>query len=782
MRWISAALAVVLLIAATPNQKQKKSSSKAQEKKGSLEKVGFQEIIDRYLFISDFNQKPDTREISTEEVFWRYPFKISPQTFEFSFDKDEIDKMVFRVPGEGRMAEHFAKGRVEFLEGRYDDAQITWLTGRQQFDKDPLTNRRFEFFLAINAAQKLRLVWAEKKGDLKDATVKQFVNRLSYFLAAVYIMRRDVPDPEIDKHAAWGLYNLSVAYYMLERWSLVFGATEEGLSALLKQGKKEYRPKFRQMMAEMYLKNQDLLPAIQELDTAIRQDPDPDEAGRMFNRVGDVYYALNNFELAEDVYALAARVDETRMQYVPGQAVLRGESIFWLGQFAKARRMLQAALNTSIVRDRDWLIESGALPWLRLRIADTYLAELATAKGKQRESLLADMRLAYFRVESEHPSSEAAKIAAVRGACLELPAYQGNNIKHARELLETTIKNKDVPDLLMEMVEACYVGSFSERERTPDMVEKVKSFSDKYPKSKFLEKMIPAVREVQATNIEPYFEKKQNFMATDFFEKKRAVLYPVVPNELSHKLFNAYVDTNRSDKAKEFWAVAKTKVQNQEGLLRAATFLSDVSSQDKKKSKIYEDELKKVVKDLEKSSWSGKPTKLSQEFVSRMINGPRVKDHILWIAYATDVWAKDENDRFCSVDYPLSERVFSLRKDGLARSFVQKKLDTIFPENWPEILKENPSCAQSWLDLETKFSNVSSLPERYAKRNDWPLEGPWLERLWVYSEELEKSGQDAKAKDIWSRIARQAPAESFESKMAKTRLAPPATEVERLWR
>ena len=409
---------LTLLAAITMGAKKQPIPAK---KEGSLEKADFKEIINRYQFIGDFNEKPQERPVSGE-VFWRYPFKIAPQKFDASLDKSQLDAMVYRVPGDGRLAEHFAKGRVEFLEGHYDDAHTTWLAGRMQFDKDPLMNRRLEFFMGVNALQRARELLQAAKGDTEDKNYRKYLQRARYFLASVYILRRDVPEPAIDKHAAWGLYNLAVTYYIDGRYSLVVGAVQEGLTQLLKQGKKDFRTKFHQMMAEVYILNQDLLPAIQELDTAIRQDPDPVEAARMFYRVGDMYYGLNNFELAEDVYSLGSRLDETQLEYNPGQTVLRAESKFWLGKFPEAKRLFQEAVHASVVRDNDWLTVNGTLPWVRLRVADATLAMLEKADKKDRKKLADEVKLAYFKVESEHPGTEAAKIAAVRGACMELPA------------------------------------------------------------------------------------------------------------------------------------------------------------------------------------------------------------------------------------------------------------------------------------------------------------------------------------------------------------------------
>ena len=39
--------------------------------------------------------------------------------------------------------------------------------------------------------------------------------------------------------------------------------------------------------------------------------------------------------------------------------------------------------------------------------------------------------------------------------------------------------------------------------------EKIKEFADKYPRSRFLETMLPPVRDVQASKIDEYFAKEK---------------------------------------------------------------------------------------------------------------------------------------------------------------------------------------------------------------------------------------------------------------------------------
>ncbi len=773
----------LLLIACLCVQSQGLAKNQKKERPGSLQKSSFEEILDRYLFISDFSDKPAERPISNE-VIWKYPYKLAPQGFELDLRKNHIDSMVFKIGGADRITEHFARGRVDFLAGRYDDAHTIWLAGRQKYFTDSLTNRRYEFFLALNAAHVLREKYDEYKGDYHHPELRKKINRLAYFLAAVFILRRDIPDPQIDKHAPWALYNLSVIYYRLERWSPLTGSTQEGLAMLLKQGRKEYRPKFRQLLAEVFIKAQDYLPAIQELDTAIRQDKDKAEAARMFNRAADIYFDLNNYELAEDVYMMASRIDETRSNFEPTQAVMRAEALFWLGKYKEARALLSVAVDSTVKKERDWLTISGTLPWARLRVADTWLVELEKAKSNERVKLAEQTRLAYFKVETEHPSSEAAQIARIRGACMDLPSYEGKNVKHAREYLEKLKHDKSAPMQLAELVDACLVGSYVEREQTPEMVARVREFSDKYPLSRYLDKMIPSVRTVQATNINEFFDKGFDFLANEFFEKKRKALYPSVSNELASKLFASYVNTSQVDKAKEFWKqhqlhTAKSAKSDDE-LLRELLFLSEVKHSRSEIS--YNKDLAALITKAENQEWNKTPSTKSKGYVERILNSPKSSLNLAWILNASKAWGDISAESLCSVTLPLMLRMANDSKSRKFRQLTSREVRSTLPSQWNELSGHNASCAQSWLDLEARTISLKELSARYGARSEWKLEGPWLERLWTHSEELESAKDLNAARAIWQRIATDAPTETFEARMAKTRLDPSQTEIETLWK
>jgi tetratricopeptide (TPR) repeat protein len=762
---------------------QKASEKKPKQASTSgfdLKRASFREILDNYVFIADFNLKSPERPIS-KEVFWKYPFKLPPVKFDLDLSTNDLRKLVFQVRGSGRTTAMFNDGRAAFLANDFSKATAIWLEGRKLIADDAASTKIIDFFLGVNALAS----YQHKKNDKTLETTQQefdgLFKQVAYFFASAFISRRDVQDERIDPYSAWALYNIAVVYHHFDRMPSVFGAASEGLSALLKSGKNINRSKLRQLLAEAHLKNQDLLSAIQELDTALRQDPDPSQASRIFNRAGDIYYDLNNYELAEDMYLMASAIDRERQVYSAAQAVLRGETAFWLGKFEESGNLFKYALDVALrSADDEWLRESQTLPWINLRIADAFLARALVAKSKIRDDLFAKANLAYFRTQTDYPKSEASKIAEIRRACLELPTYEGNNIKHAREVLVSAKQRPDVVEPLMELVWACHAKSFSDRDKSQTMVDTIKEFSEKYPQSKHLADMLEPVRDVQASRINEYFAKEQWESAIQFFEQRRSSLFPKVSDELARNLWIAYVSTSRSDSAREFWRPSLMKPVSDQDWLRIAAFLYEASV-DKPFQSLVQDRLR-YDSLLLKRTWGASPTERDVSYLGRVLVSNRVSSAYPWVLKIQDRWTKDDPVEGCSVLFPLLSRIQSDEKSAkvLAQDLAQR-VGKFGKTHLEKLQDSDPSCFQSWLDLEARVLGPDRLAEQYKDRQGWKLAGPWLERTWIWSEDLYARGKKIEAREIWKRIVDTAPKDSFENKMAATRLDPNKTEYESLW-
>jgi hypothetical protein len=313
------------------------------------------------------------------------------------------------------------------------------------------------------------------------------------------------------------------------------------------------------------------------------------------------------------------------------------------------------------------------------------------------------------------------------------------------------------------------------------MIAKVREFAEKYPRSRFLDGMLPAVRDVQATKINEYFAKKQWESATDFFEQRRSALFQKIPEDIASNLWTAYVATGRSNEAVPFWAAKPKKIDSDLEALRQAAFLFEASSV--KKSKSLDQERSKLNGVLEKRSWSRKPNSEEAGYLKRVLTTRDVASAYPWVLNIQEAWFKLDEKNACESLFPLLSRVSGDKKSGVAaKKMVYMKVRNIAEDVVGKIRTADTSCLQSWIDFESKILTLGDLQKKYAQRTNWPLDGAWLESVWTMSERLSGADQSKDAKLIWQRIVEQAPKDSFESKMAKARLDPKKTEFESLWK
>lgn len=776
-------LALFLFFSLKAESKQKENL----EPNKPLYETSFQEIMKRYTFVDDFTIKDAERNIS-EELFWRYPLKMERSQFNVYPDFDDLALEFPASKGESRAIEHLNKGRVLFLEGKYEEARKIWLSARARYGKNYPYHRRADYFIGY-AYLKLAIELKNQPGrGWNDRQVRGLMSNASTFLSWAFVVKKDEKDEVTDYAMPKGLYNLAAIYYMYDRFQGALTVAESGLNFLRVSGRKDFRSNLRRIIAEVLIRSRDYLGAVQEIDTGIRQDPEPSLVATMFARVGDIYFDLNNYELAEDIYGLGARIDEEMREINPEQLVFRGESLFWLGRFAEAQKVLLFSLEGQPLRKMKKQVSLDLSGYAMLRFADAFLAR----------GMFNEAKMAYFKVWHEFRETPAAKIANVRRACLELPYYQGNNIAHAREILEEVkTSNKDLPRQGNELAWACQVASYAQHERTTAMVERVRAFANEYPESRFLKSLAEPVREVQAEKIEAFFSTNDIYSAISFFEKNRKALFPGMPKKnkkLSEKLFAAYMDTFKPEAAKEFWPAYHDLPATDLKLIRETAFFAEIadgSKTPKKDIKKWNAKSIEMAKKLSKHAWTIAMDPLPDRYIARIMSTSATKYHLGWIYKLAYMWGGKNSDSVCSFVYPILSRWFqsgdvtsfsttlgSNRKVGLD-VHVKRLID----EQFPGLLSKNESCAGSILDLEAKIldQKYAEIGKRYLARKEWPMQGAFLEHYWTIAEISESRGDKVLARSLWQVISDKAPKESAEFNFARNRLDPKKTEFESLW-
>lgn len=742
--------------------------AQSQTPKEPLKKRALDKILKEYTIVGDFSIKAEVRD-NSDEIFWRHPLKFPRPEFEIKvlqLDDPQILEEFPKTPGQGKPIEHLNRGRVLFLEGKLELARQTWLSGRARYGKSYSYHRRTDYFIAYSFLYQALKKLKEQKNNFEHEEVRELFVNTSTFLSWAYGVKKSIPDETLDRFAPKAYYLLTAIYYKYERWSAAFGAVEDGLDFLQRTGRKEYRTSLRRIKAELYIKNRDYLSAVQQFDLALRQDKNIADASKIFARIGDIYFDLNNFELAEDMYSLAITVDRHMKEIRPWQLVLRGESLFWLGKFNESLRMMHYGLSSLGAPQVKEHLPYQFQALASIRIADSYLA----TKKYEKSRLSYSTHIKEFRY---HSTLTAAKL---REACLELPYYKGNNIVHARKVLLSLKEDTTLPIVAQELVWTCEIASYAQHERTPDLIDKVKKFYEKYPRSEFLKSLIEPVRKIQVQNINQYFEKNDPYGAVDFYLKNKKALFPTLDESYKPLLFEAFVDTSQSNQAKDFFD--SYDPQTDEEMIKKAVMLSEVANDD-----IWEQRNRNFAKSLKDRKWSLKFSEDNHLYLNRILSSNGGYEHYRWIYKTVSNWVDQNFGVVCDLIYPVLQRIGDDRDHftkeeflSISKSFVSKYLE--------DMLKYETYCAYSVLEFEFNlFKNEPEyLSQQYLNRPYLPVNNVTASLYFAVAELNEKNKNYDSANTIWNKIVREGKENLPEVIYSRNRLDKRRTELEQLWR
>ena len=760
------------------------SSSSLLAEMIDLSRATFQEVLDNYSFIADFEPKTSVRSIS-KELFWKYPF-IAPRTH-FSLDRSfgEDERELIASHGSGRAFQHMNKGRILFRQRAFDEARRTWLTGRARFGKAYPLHRRNDYFIGLGFLKLAYSLDDRYKGDLSKDQLRLAYANAATFLSWAFIVKKDLRDDFLDEVTPKALYHLASVYFLFGRYTAAHGAAREGLDFLRRTGRKSHRHKLRRMVAEMWIRNSSYLEAVQELDTAIRQDPQIEEVAESFGRVGDIFFDLNNYEIASDIYGISQNLDRIagRVPHVE-RLMLRGESLFWLGRLREAQVAFASGLHEAggvKLNPGDALQRYQA--WAQLRLADIYLARYDRAvesndySYSKPDALLEDAKLSYFRVSRLFPGSEPAKIAQVRHACLGLPVFKGRNIHHSRRTLEAAMK-WPIAQPALELAMACYVSSYSRRELTPRMVEKVRSFASRYPKSRYIKTFIEPVRKVKAAQLDKYLQSGAYQQAILYFESYRTRLFQQLNATRRLGLFKAYVYEGMSGKASEFWSPVSSEKAAPLEMIRRVVFLAEQRSV---KPSMVLSKSRSYAKRLESLELDLKVTDELLDYINRLKYSKFLDVHIRWLLGMVSRFDDAKFDASCRHIYPLLSRWYD--QVGADKRHIWQQLRGVIDSRLPDLITKDKSCSFAYLDLEAKFAQLRPLEygRLWLKRTEWPAIPVIASHLWAASEILADQGDLEGAQTIWSVLSTRLPDAFPEKSLARIRLDSSQTEYGSLW-
>lgn len=754
MRYISLHILFVLSIFLISSSVTKKKTVTKEESDKS-----FHEVIDNYYFVADFRLKPSTRS-PLSHYFWKYPIKIQP----VSFDLKEIfwSPELFPVTeGEGLIYQHLNRARVFYLDKNFETARKTLLSAKARAESDFKYLKRINYFIALTFLAEIpQLEQVDTKDDeeaseQKDLDIKKHYSNASNFLVNAFYTSSD--DPLLQKKRINALYVISGINFRYSSYMYAFKFINLGLEVLAKEGLTTHYMDFLRMKGYILQKAGHYLEAIKVYDLALRQDHiTKREAALILTQVANIYFDLNNYELAEDLYEKASLVDIG--SFTPLTYVLRGECLFWMNDLDGSSSMLQKSLdseNFSYIPESDHLGKDN-FEFASLRLADIYLAKKDVKKAS----------LEYFKLKHMDRYSYYGQIADIREGCLDFNSFEGKNITHIRTMFQEyydTLTDENLKELSL----ACLTMSYKD---TDEIVEKSKLFLQAYPESDFIESMrLPLIKK-QASLINTYFSKGKKEDAIKFFETNRSSLFKNIDNKVRLQLFEAYTDLYSYDKAEEFYPnyikhVKELKTKDNSynrALVRIACFLRQI-----KNSKQYLKDSSWVVKELESVSWSKVVLdNLYESYIDRFVLKHEKKD-LGWILSMVEGIDSSKNPEFkCKYIYD----VYSLLTDEMSyKELINLGLDKKLEKDFltlEDLVKSNETCSDKLVDIDKKLY-INNLDVLVKKCQSYTFMSKHMAFVcWNIAQSIEnKKSSDASL--IYKKIIDLAPKDSSELSLSK---------------
>ncbi len=677
------------------------SNSKKQEQNYTQEQVeeNFHKVIDSYYFISDFRLKPSTRP-PLNHYFWHYPLKIEDVSFELE-DVQWNPELFPVTEGEGLIYQHLNRARIFYLDKKFERARNVLLSAKARAEADFKYLKRINYYIALTFLAEVPSYEAvdtfgdpEKTAEKERILKKYYANAANFMVNAFYT---ESDDPLLQKNRIKSLYNISAINFRFKSYMYAYKFLNIGLDLLAKEGSTDHYIDLLRLQAYLLQKSGSFFDAIKVYDLALRQDfITKKDASLILTQAANIYFDLNNYELAEDLYEKAALVDLS--SFTPRTYALRAESLFWMNELDSALKMFEESKNSENfkrVSPTNYL-DKDTDEFISLRVADIYLAKKDNKKAT----------LEYFKLKHADKNSYFGQIAQVREACLDFYSMDLKNINHSREMFETYY-NSATDSNLKELALSCLTMSYKD---TDQMVEKVREFIAMYPESDYLDSMkIPLIKK-QASTINQYFKEKKYSQAIKFFETNRSTLFKNIEDPVKVKLFAAYMDTYSYDKAEEFYDsylkygndLKKDTPEYNLALVRLMNFYRQINDTVKKsKTKNYNKDLNSVLKKLNETSWNKTvvdETLLS--YIERFSLKNEVSDLGWMFKMVTEVDSSKEKDFKCNYTYDvykvISTKLSSkeMKKIGLTDA-INKDMDGIY-----ELVKSNETCSEKLLDID----------------------------------------------------------------------------------
>lgn len=740
----------------------------------------FEEILKSYVIVADLKTKEETRKIS-DYVFWRYKLLLPKEDFDLHWFADDAEKQIPVTPGTGREYEHANLGRTQFLAGDYLTAINTWLALKKVWGKDFPYAKRIDYFIARGylalAAEELKKHPGQKFYEVLEE-IKPHLLRAGTFMETTWIVNERVKDNQIDSQRALGLYNLAVMAYAFEKHSRAFAMSEFALEEIVKTEDVSLRPELRRLRAEIFIYTNDFMNAFKELDLGIRQDPNPRDASLMLARIADIYFNFNNYELAEEMYAHAARIDFENERMNLARQVVRGEALFWLGRFDDCQKVMQIALDMEPFYIGQESLTDEYRRIATLRIADSYLAKNQFEEAK----------LEYFKATQTFRKNWAEKVAKVRSLCLELPQFDGRNIQHGQDGLEELKKDPEMTLEATELAWTCQIASVLDHRKDQDMIRRALEFARAHPEAKIVSRFADAFIEVKAGHLQDLLGEGKLIQAVEFYEKKKNDYYKKLDAVTQKKLFFAYIKIHRSDKALDLSSEGffATDLTDEEEML-LGVFLAEAEEKIQKADTLSAKTRTRLEQRLQNRRWSASDSVDGRILIGRALNASDRGVHSQWTLNLVRSWVRKDLSNVCEMYLPMASNFMRSQKKDISaksRNEVSQEYLSILDSQLSNILEKDEACALSLLEVEFNImeSKVEELARRYVSRAEWNMTKDLLGLFMRVASKSSAAGLKKEAKKLWEIVFEKSDEGSSEATAAKAALSEDQTRFDSIWK
>ena len=353
---------------------------------------------------------------------------------------------------------------------------------------------------------------------------------IEYILVGLSYLFSSIKENPNHQTAPIVYYNLTLGLYLDNHYTMSYNLCNQVLKTL---SDSKYHFYISFLKSELLFFNKDFRQSVEEFDRTIRLYGREKLTAQAFYRVAEIYYILNNYILADDVFKMAMLIDKNFIWDKPTLIWNIAESKFWIGENKKAEKyyhyLQKHHMNTrvgkfALMRMGDIAFELG-----QIKKAKYWYHYSSLMHGDQLSGKASKLMLTYINFLRK---DNLRNLNSVDKKALSL--YQ-------KELEEIAV-NPELSPFFQELAAYYYlITMLKTEELNLTHVNKMEDFIDKYPMSQFNTYFRPYFTDYYRKYIYTYYEQKAYSKMIYYYEQNFQSIYKNYNDpEMYLKLAEAY--------------------------------------------------------------------------------------------------------------------------------------------------------------------------------------------------------------------------------------------------